>query len=325
MRRIERKSTALSVVSPSISENMQNESPESAFMAMTSTAGTDAGRISPTRLPANVGTLFKEKEFDMKNYALFQLCLVGTYIVLTSLASAQQPASLGLLQKTLSKSSQDEKFTFIVFHRDSGEATRTLYQQTKEGTASRSDVAIVTTARVDDPTERTLVDKFGISRAPMPMTVVVAPNGAVTGLFPRAISDEQIAAAIVPPTMMRCMKELQAQKLVFVCLTRTDRVEVPPSVQLVQKYPQFKDRISLVGMRLDDPSEARFYQQMKLDPEKIQGSYAVLIAPPGVLIGHFDGKTTAEQIAAAIHKAGECCDDANCKHNQAPRTAPSPR
>ena len=139
-----------------------------------------------------------------------------------------------------------------MFHRDNGEATRALYQQTKDGTATRSEQAIVTMARVDDPVERSLVEKLGISRAPMPMAVVVAPNGAVTGLFPRAISQEQIAAAIVPPTMMRCMKELQDQKLVFVCLKRTDRVDVPQGVQAVRKFPQFKDRVSLVGMRLDD-------------------------------------------------------------------------
>lgn len=254
--------------------------------------------------------------------------VLGTCFALSGNLNAQQPVSLSPLQKTLSTSSQETKFTFVVFYRDGGQATRTLYQQTKDGTASRGDTAIVTTASVDDPAERLLVDKFGISRAPMPMTVVVAPNGAVTGLFPRAISAEQIAAAIVPPTMMRCMKELQAQKLVFVCLTRTDRVDVPQGVQLVHKSPQFKDRISLVGMRLDDPAEIRFYEQMKLDPSRIAGPYSVLIAPPGALIGHFDEMATAEQIAAAIHKAGQCCEDANCKHSHAPqatRTPPSLR
>jgi hypothetical protein len=76
-------------------------------------------------------------------------------------------------------------------------------------------------------------------------------------------------------------------------------------------------------MRLDDPAEARFYQQMKLSPNQVNGPYAVLIAPPGVLIGHFDTKASAEQIAAAIHKAGKCCEDENCKHNHAPQaTAP---
>lgn len=261
----------------------------------------------------------------MKSFSLFQMCLLGTCLALSTVASAEQPAALSPLQTTLSQSAEAGKFTFIVFHRDSGEATRTLYQQTKNGTATRSEQAIVTTARVDDPVERSLVEKFGISRAPMPMAVVVAPNGAVTGLFPRAISQEQIAAAIVPPTMMRCMKELQDQKLVFVCLTRTDRVDIPQGVQAVRKFPQFKDRVSLVGMRLDDPAEARFYQQIKLDPKQINGPHAVLIAPPGVLVGHYDAQATAEEIATAIHQAGKCCDDANCKHNHAPQaTRPDP-
>ncbi|MCA9088833.1 MAG: hypothetical protein KDA90_09380 [Planctomycetaceae bacterium] len=252
----------------------------------------------------------------MKTSTLIPMFVLGMCFSL----NAQQPGSVSTLQATLDNASQAGKFTFIVFHRDSGAGTRTLYQQTQDGIANHSEKALVTTARVDDPTERAMVEKFGISRAPMPMAVVVAPNGAVTGLFPRAISGEQITAAIVPPTMMRCMKELQDKKLVFVCLTRTDKVEVPQGVQAVQQLPQFKDRISLVGMRLNDPAEARFYQQMQLDPQQVNGPHAVLIAPPGVLVGHFTAESSAPQIAASIHKAGQCCDDPNCKHGHAPQT-----
>jgi len=127
---------------------------------------------------------------------------------------------------------------------------------------------------------------------------------------------------------MRCMKELQDQKLVFVCLSRTDQADVPAGVEAVRTYPQFKDRISVVGMRLDAPAESRLYEQMQLKPQQVNGPYAVLIAPPGVLIGHYDARATGEQIAAAIHKAGQCCDDPNCKHNhppQATRPGTSPR
>ena len=74
-------------------------------------------------------------------------------------------------------------------------------------------------------------------------------------------------------------------------------------------------------MSLDDPAEARFYRQMNLNPEQVDGPYAVLIAPPGVLVGHFDRQASAEQIAAAIHKAGKCCDDENCKHNHGRQAA----
>ena len=96
----------------------------------------------------------------------------------------------------------------------------------------------------------------------------------------------------------------------------------------MRQMPQFKDRISLVGMRLDDPAETRFYQQMQIDPNRISGPHAVLIAPPGVLVGQFNAQASTQQIAAAIHKAGQCCDDPNCKHNsasQATRPAPNAR
>lgn len=254
----------------------------------------------------------------MKLSTITQICLMGCCLLMNSSAMAQQREESSSLQSTLRQSAESGKFTFIVFSRGNQEATRGFYQRTQVELAPYEEKVVITAGRVDDPAEQALVEKLGIARAPMPMAVVIAPNGAVTGLFPRKITPEQVAAAIVSPVMMKCMKELQDQKLVFVCLTRTDRVDVPEGVQTVQRLPQFKDRISLVEMRLDDPAETRFYQQMELNTDQVNGPYAVLIAPPGALIGHFDTRASAAQIAAAIHKAGQCCEDENCKHNHAP-------
>lgn len=258
----------------------------------------------------------------MRFSAMIRRGILGACVLMSGMALAQQQANASL-QTTLEQSAAAGTFTFVVFHRDGGDATKALCQQVETELKAHQGKAVLTTARVDDPTEKTMVEKFGIARAPMPMVVVVAPNGAVTGLFPRSMTAEQATAAIVPPTMMNCMKQLQDQKLVFVCLTRTDRVEVPEGVGAIQQLPEFKDRVSLVGLCLDDPSESRFYEQLKLDPSKVDGPYAVLIAPPGALVGHFDPQSTAESIAAAIHKAGKCCDDAKCKHNKAARAPAS--
>lgn len=255
----------------------------------------------------------------MRILSRLHLCVLGVGLSLTGVAAAQAPAAVPL-DASLSQSAKAGQYTLIVFHRDGGEATQRLHRQTADNVAGRTDAAVVV-ARVDDPANRALVEKFGIARAPMPMTVVVAPNGAVTGLFVREISPEQVAAAIVTPTMMRCMKELQDQKLVFVCCSNGDRAEVPLGVQGLQLDPQFKSRVSTVGLRMNDPAEARFYRQLQLDPAKVTGPHAALIAPPGMLIGHFDATATPDQIAAAIHKAGKCCDDANCKHNHAPQAS----
>lgn len=251
----------------------------------------------------------------------FQTLLFATACLLMArIADAQMP-ELSPLQVALAESAEAGQFTFVVFHREESAALRTMHRVAMDGAAARSEQAAVATAHVDDPAEAALVARFGISRAPMPMTVVVAPNGAVTGLFSRQVTDEQLATSIVSPTMMQCMKDLQDQKLVFVCVTLNDECEVPPGVQGIQQDPHFAERVSLVALRADDPAEAVLCQQLQLDGQQIDGPFAALIAPPGVLIGHFNATHTADDIGAAIHHAGRCCDDPNCRHNRqnAPR------
>lgn len=252
----------------------------------------------------------------MKTFTLTLVCALGGWMILAAQADAQtRAAAVSQLQSTLDASAQTGKFTFIVFYREDSDAARNMFQVARTE-AARADRATAVAARLDDPAEQALVEKFGVGRAPMPMTIVVAPNGAVTGLFPKTLTAERIETAIVAPTMMECMKHLQDGKLVFVCLTRAEKAPVPSGVQALQRDPHFKERIATVALRVDDRREERLVQQMKLDAQSVNGPYAVLIAPPGVLVGHFDAQASAEHIAAAIAKAGQCCEDANCRHNQ---------
>lgn len=257
--------------------------------------------------------------------------LVASWLCLAGGASAQQAAvqptaaAASKLQTALQSAASANKYSLVVFYRDNGEVTKTMYQKAHAWCAAQPAQSVIAAAWADDPAEQALIQRFGVARAPMPMTVVVAPNGAVTGLFSKTLSDQEIEAAIVPPTMMHCMKALQEQKLVFVCLTHTEQAAIPTGVRGLQQDPHFKDRLAVVPMRLNDPAEAKFYQQMQIDAAKVTGPYAVLIAPPGLLLGHFDEQATAATIAGKIHAAGKCCDDPNCKHNQAAQGSPSPQ
>ena len=261
----------------------------------------------------------------MKSSTMFALFgVVGGWIALTETLCAQEPALVppalesSKLQQSLDAAEKDGKFTFIVFVREDSAAAREMLKIAKTGAARREAQAVVTTARANDPAEKALIERFGIGRAPMPVTVAVAPNGAITGVFAKTLSDEHMDAAIVSPTMMKCMKSLQNKKLVFVLVAASDKAEMPAGVKSLQSDPLFKDRMTFASMRVDDPAETRFISQMKIDPRRVAGPYAVLIAPPGVLVGHFDSTATGAQIAAAIHKSGQCCDDPNCKHGAAP-------
>ncbi len=242
---------------------------------------------------------------------IFTHAMVALACLLTASTTSYAQTDAG---QTLQQAQQAGQFTFIVFYKDNSPQTQKMLQVVQQSISGQPQQATLATASVASPQGQALAEKFQVSRAPMPMTVAVAPNGAITGLFPRQVAKANIDAAIVPPVMMDCMKELQDQKLVFVCLTKSEQAAVPAGVRALQLDPQFKDRMALIGLNVQDTAEARLMQQLKVDASQVQGPYAALIAPPGVLVGHFSGTSTADQIAAAIHKAGKCCDDPNCKH-----------
>lgn len=243
--------------------------------------------------------------------------LLTSLVAFASFASAQQSAkpAVSKAQQVLDQSAEDGKFTFIVFYKEDTPAVRAMAQVAKDGVAKRKDKAALAYVQITNAADEALVKKFDVARAPMPLTLAVAPNGAVTGLFSKEFKDEHFDAAIVTPTMTRCMKSLQDNKLVFVCVQTTDKPVVPAAVKDMQADPLFKDRVVLVSMQLRDPDETRFLSQMQIDPKQVKATTAVLLAPPGVMIGKYDGSATKDQVAAALHKAGKCCDDPNCKHN----------
>jgi len=226
-------------------------------------------------------------------------------------ANVQSPT-----QRVLQQAAAEGKFTYIVFSRDSDAATQALFNSIQQGIGGRAQEAILVHARVQDPAEQPLVERFGIARAPLPMAVTVGPNGALTGIFRRDTQPAAFRNALVAPTMLQCMKHLQEGKLVFVSVHSTPEPQVPAGVALFAGSPEFQQRTAFVSMSSADTREGVLMGQMKVNPASIQGTTCVLIAPPGVLVGQFDAAATADQIGQAVHKAGKCCDDPNCKHNR---------
>lgn len=229
--------------------------------------------------------------------------------------SARQAGPQSTAQRVLEQAAEDEKFTFIVFYKADSPQLRDLAKFVKAGVAKRSEKATVAFVQISDPAEKTIVDKFDVSRSPMPLVLAVAPNMAVTGVFAKEIKEEHFDVAIVTPTMTRCMKSLQEGKFVFVCLQTDEKPATPTVVKSMQLDPEFSNRVVAVPLALSDPQEGRFLQQLQIDPRQVRAPVAALLAPPGLLIGKYDAASKKEQVLAALHQAGKCCDDPNCKHN----------
>ena len=101
---------------------------------------------------------------------------------------------------------RDGKYLFLFFWKANDEQSRTMYgafQSTMNKWAESTNSIGV---KITDPNEKAVVDKFGVSRAPMPLVVALAPNGAVTKAFPIKFDEQQLREGFVSPCTAKCLK-----------------------------------------------------------------------------------------------------------------------
>lgn len=240
------------------------------------------------------------------------LLLLGLALDVSRVA-AQEPMNP---HQVLEQASVHNRYTFLIFYREDSAATRAMAQSVNGTIAQRPGAASATYVLTSDPGNRPLVDRFGLGRAPMPLTVAIAPNGAMTGIFPTKVTDEQLAGSFVTPSMAGCMKAMQSGKLVLLCVQNSPVDVLPQGVRDFQADPQFATRVAVVPLPVAEPSEAPLLKELQIDVQQPGHATTVFMAPPGVLVGKFSASTSKDELATALHKAGKCCDDPHCKHNK---------
>jgi hypothetical protein len=211
---------------------------------------------------------------------------------------------------------QGPKFTYMLFWKQQ-DANTQQFAQALESTAAKHSVrAKFAAVNVADQANRDVVAHYGVSRAPMPLAICVAENGAVTGVFPRRPNEATLERALVTQAMADVTKALQDKKIVVVHVKQSPEIVLPVGAADFTADPDFQARTTVIDIVLNDPAEARFVSDMKIRPEDVSGSMVVVMAPPAALVGKFTASATRDEIVTKLHAAGKCCNDPNCKHNQ---------
>ncbi len=248
------------------------------------------------------------------------ICLT-LFLAMTGFASlvsktfAEGTAASTSAPNVLIASGQAHKFTFILFWKEDNAATQKMAATLKAAVAQRSERATWTAANLADPANRSLDERHGVSRAPMPLVLCLAPNGAITGAFTKQFTQDAVDQALVTPAMTAYMKALQEDKIVLVHVKPDAHAPLPRGAHDFVGDPVFQARTVVVTFTVDDPAEGRFLREMKIDPAAVRGSIVSVLAPPAVFVGKYSSTVSKDQIAAELHAAGQCCEDANCKHN----------
>jgi hypothetical protein len=215
----------------------------------------------------------------------------------------------------LDPQSRETPYQFLLFWKQSDVATSQAKQTLDAFAAKRDGQLVVSDIRVGDPARQDIVKQYGVSRAPMPLVLAVAPNGAVTKAIMHPIDDKKLTEAIVSPASADCLKGMQDGKIVFICV-HTQRAK-PEEGALDGVYEfaaddNYREATKIVRVDSSDPLEGNFLKQLKIDP-RTNSPVTVMVAPSGGMLGKYVGATTkAEFVKTLTASKSSCCPGGKC-------------
>ena len=220
---------------------------------------------------------------------------------------ATPPLSRGMA--AIDSAARSGKHLFIYFWKANDKQNQSTYGVFKNAMDKWTDSTDSIAVQITDPNERPIVDKYGVSRAPMPLVLALAPNGAVTKAFPLTFDEKKLLEGFASPCTAQCLKALQEQKLVLLCVQneKTQLAREAMSASMTFKAdPRFAKATEIVVVNPEDRAEQSLLKDLKVNPRSLQ-AVTVVLAPPGQPVASFVGAVTKEQIVAKI-SAGPCAD-----------------
>lgn len=152
-----------------------------------------------------------------------------------------------------------------------------------------------------------IVKKYRLSRAPMPLLLVFAPNGAVTGGYAKQVSSIKLAESIKSPIEQVIVKASQERRPVIIKIPSKSKDENSAVTKAINEFSKTKKiDPEVVVLSSASNEEANLQERLNLDFSSTQAQTIVLTAA-GTEAGRFVGKVTAEEIAKALESSGSSC------------------
>lgn len=208
------------------------------------------------------------------------------------------------------------KHAFVLFYRPAASEDRKM-----AGTFARADAklrakAIFALVDVSSRVESRLIDKYRVRRAPLPLTLVIAPNGAIVRAFTRTVDQKALAAAFASPKVAEMFKALQERRLVTLCLQGAATKHNGESRRAAERLVgDSKLKGQAVLIMADPRKEADLLKRCGITSLPLE-STVLMIVPPGRLVATVAGATTKDALMAklvtALASCGPGCSPGGC-------------
>ena len=200
---------------------------------------------------------------------------------------------------------RQNRYAIVTFYKKNDDASTKMLAAARKLQGKYSNRANFVSVDVNNTVHKSVISQYGADRSPIPLTLVIAPNGATTAGYPTEIRTTDLSSAFVSSGMADVLKVLQSGKLAAVCLqnSRTkNNKESLAAAEGLNNQAQFRGAVEVVKVDPSDGSEAKFIQICKADAGS-DSAQIVIIAPPGRIVGKFDGTATTDSMMAALTKA----------------------
>lgn len=245
--------------------------------------------------------------------------IVAVLTATATVATAQEQAGAAGAsqgQAVIDRAAAAQKYVFLFFWKEKNPQTDKAWNILQPAMANMADTAEVASIQATDPAEKQIVDKYSVSRSPMPLVLAVAPCGAITKAFTGAFDENKLRTAFVSRCTAECMKALQDRKLVLLCVeppsSQVMEVSLQKGVEDFTGDKQYAQNSKVVAVNAGDPAEAAFLKDLRVDPQTA-ARVTVLMAPPATVVGTFAGEVTKDQLVAKLKAAqSDPCAGGKC-------------
>ncbi|MGA2033781.1 MAG: hypothetical protein ABSG68_16125 [Thermoguttaceae bacterium] len=241
---------------------------------------------------------------------MLAICIAGQDAHAAAPTAGAAPATASPGAAAIEKAAKDNKFLFIFFWKDDTQHSRVMRGVFQAALAKLTDAAQSVEIRTEDPAEQPIVARYGVSRAPMPLVLALAPNGAITKGLPTQFDDNQIRQAFVSRGTAGCMKALQDRKFVLLCVRQSSAqgaaAAIPAGVKNFAADPQYAPYTKVEVLNPGDPAETSFLKSLQVDPHTAV-AVTLLMVPPGFVAGTFAGDVSKEELVARLKAAQASC------------------
>ena len=238
-----------------------------------------------------------------------------TGLLLFALASYAVPTNA---KSAIDEASTARQYLCLIFYEAQDASLTGISSSIATFKKSSAKKIAVYKAKLSDPANKEIAGKYGIqSGGELPLLLVFAPNGVITGGYPKTVTADQLKqSTTVPELMLSILKPLQEQKVVLVALQNASTKFNKESWLGVNDFANDANYKQMVTAIKADPLAAgsqEFIKQCQLIPPLTEATVVVLL-PPGKIGKILNGKIIKADILGALQacSAGSGCKPGSC-------------